>query len=65
MSHGDARRGARPPRLSDGVYGSLIFTPQEKEFLQPEIGSTDQAIDTLVYELYGLGEEEIKIVEGG
>ncbi len=39
-------------------------TPQEKEMLQSEIESTDQAIDSLVYELYGLTEDEIKIVEG-
>jgi len=32
---------------------------------QCEIESTDRAIDALVYELYGLTEEEIKIVEGG
>jgi hypothetical protein len=32
--------------------------------LQREIESTDQAIDTLVYQLYGLTEAEIKIVEG-
>jgi len=38
-------------------------TPQEKESLQREIESTDKAIDKLVYELYGLTEEEIKIVE--
>ena len=37
--------------------------PQEKESLQREIESTDKAIDRLVYELYGLSEEEIKIVE--
>jgi hypothetical protein len=30
-----------------------------------EIESTDRQIDRLVYELYGLTEEEIKIVEGG
>lgn len=30
-----------------------------------EIESTDGAIDRLVYELYGLSEEEIRIVEGG
>ena len=29
-----------------------------------EIESTDREIDQLVYELYGLSEEEIKIVEG-
>ncbi len=39
-------------------------TPQEKEMIQREIESTDQAIDTLVYELYGLTEDEVKIVEG-
>lgn len=40
-------------------------TPQEKVSLQREIESTDRAIDKLVYELYGLTEDEIKIVEGG
>ncbi len=40
-------------------------TPQEKESLQREIEATDRQIDQLVYELYGLTEEEIKIVEGG
>jgi len=29
-----------------------------------QIEATDAAIDKLVYELYGLTEEEIKIVEG-
>ena len=37
--------------------------PQEKESLQREIESTDGMIDRLVYELYGLSEEEIAIVE--
>ncbi len=36
----------------------------EKERLQRLIDSTDQQIDALVYELYGLTEEEIAIVEG-
>jgi hypothetical protein len=39
-------------------------TPQEKEMIRREIESTDQAIDARVYELYGLTEEEIKIVQG-
>ena len=39
-------------------------TPQEKESLQRQIAATDRQIDNLVYELYGLTEEEIKIVEG-
>jgi len=32
--------------------------------LARQIESTDAAIDRLVYELYGLTEEEVKIVEG-
>jgi hypothetical protein len=36
----------------------------EKTLLQRQIEATDAAIDTLVYELYRLTEEEIKIVEG-
>jgi hypothetical protein len=31
--------------------------------LKNEIDATDKAIDTMVYELYGLSEEEIEIVE--
>jgi hypothetical protein len=38
--------------------------PQEKEALQREIVATDKQIDNLVYQLYGLTPEEIKIVEG-
>jgi len=40
-------------------------TPQEADRLQREIAATDAAIDKLVYELYGLTEEEVRIVEGG
>jgi hypothetical protein len=39
-------------------------TDHEKTALQRQIDATDQQIDQLVYELYGLTEEEIKIVEG-
>ena len=37
--------------------------PIEKERLEKQIKSTDERIDKLVYELYGLSDEEIKIVE--
>ena len=37
---------------------------EEKGMLSRQIESTDAAIDRLVYELYGLTEDEIKIVEG-
>jgi hypothetical protein len=36
----------------------------EKEPIQRQIAATDRKIDELVYKLYGLTEEEIKIVEG-
>ena len=39
-------------------------TPQEQESLQRQIAATDRQIDQLVYQLYGLTEEEIRIVEG-
>jgi hypothetical protein len=42
-----------------------VRTPQEKEMLQRQVESTDGQIDRLVYGLYGLTEDEIKIVEGG
>jgi hypothetical protein len=40
-------------------------TPQEADRIQREIAATDGAIDKLVNELYGLTEEEVRIVEGG
>lgn len=39
-------------------------SPQESETLERQIKSTDRQIDELVYELYGLTEEERKVVEG-
>ena len=35
----------------------------DKTALQGQIAATDRQIDRLVYELYGLTEEEIRIVE--
>jgi hypothetical protein len=37
--------------------------PQENDALQRQIAATDKQIDNLVYQLYGLTPEEIKIVE--
>ena len=37
--------------------------PDDKTRLQRQIDATDRQIDQLVYELYGLTEEEIKVVE--
>jgi type I restriction-modification system DNA methylase subunit len=38
-------------------------TPQEKTALERQIEAIDEQIDRLIYELYGLTEDEIKIVE--
>jgi hypothetical protein len=38
-------------------------TPHEQESLKRTIAATDPQVDVLVYELYGLTEEEISIVE--
>ena len=38
--------------------------PAEKTMLQRQIDATDREIDQLVYQLYDLTPEEIKIVEG-
>jgi hypothetical protein len=40
-----------------------VRTPQEKIALERQIAATDTQIDALVYELYGLTGDEIKIVE--
>lgn len=39
-------------------------TPNETALLQRQIEAADRQIDRLVYELYGLSEEEILVVEG-
>jgi hypothetical protein len=40
-------------------------TPHEQESLKSIMAATDKEIDELVHELYGLTEQEIRIVEGG
>jgi hypothetical protein len=42
-----------------------VKTSHEQESIQRQIAATDKGIDALVHELYGLGENEIRIVEGG
>ena len=39
-------------------------TPHEQESLQRQIAATDKQIDAFVYELYGLTEEAVRIVDG-
>jgi len=40
-------------------------TPHGRTAIQRQIDATDRRIDELVYELYGLRDEEIAIVEAG
>ena len=37
--------------------------PQDTTLLQRQINATDRRIDHLVYELYGLTEEEVSLIE--
>jgi hypothetical protein len=39
-------------------------TPTEKTPIERQIEATDRQIDRLVYDRYGLSEEEVRIVEG-
>lgn len=39
-------------------------TESDKNYLERKCKTLDKQIDELVYQLYGLSEEEIKIVEG-
>ncbi len=42
---------------------AAVKAPDEKTHLDREIKATDAGIDRLVYELYGLTEEEVGIIE--
>ena len=42
-----------------------VSTDHEKTLLERQIEATDRQIDTLIYELYGLTGDEIRIVEAG
>jgi adenine-specific DNA-methyltransferase len=48
--------------LNDKIKDAKL--DHDQTLLQRQIDATDAAIDKMVYELYGLTEEEIKIVEG-
>ena len=44
-------------------HKSAARTVAEQEQFQRQIAATDRQIDALVYELYGLTEEDIAVVE--
>jgi hypothetical protein len=56
------RSGSRRATVEEA--GAAATAPADKKLYQRQIEATDQEIDALVYELYGLTEEGIAIVEG-
>ena len=54
-------RAAKTPTDKTGMFGDSCPLPHGRG--SDWIDATDRRIDQLVYELYGLSEEEIKIVE--
>lgn len=44
---------------------AAVKTAHEKTALPRQIAATDRQIDQLVYDLYGLSKDEIRIVEAG
>ncbi|MBN2668686.1 MAG: transposase [Bacteroidales bacterium] len=57
--------GEKLSKLDEMEWMEVFETKKaEAQTLKAEIDKTDAAIDQMVYELYGLTEEEIKIVEG-
>ena len=56
-----ARAVSRMYKLREGLESAS--SAHQKTVLQRQIETTDRQIDQLVYELYGLTDEEIKIVE--
>jgi hypothetical protein len=66
----DAARHARMVALVEQMLAlhqrrAAARTPHEQSVLAAQIAATDRQIDRVVYELYGLSEEEVRIVEGG
>jgi len=61
----DRLRALTLPRVADVEDGlqSYIETKERAEELEAKIERTDELIDEIVYELYGLTDEEIEIVE--
>lgn len=47
------------------MRSTIIYNLHQRELLQFQISATDAEIDRLVYTLYDLTEEEIRLVEAG
>jgi hypothetical protein len=60
-------------RLARNCFGSrvvlgfslpMVEAPLDQKSIQRQVAATEKTIDALVYELYGLTEDEIRIVGG-
>jgi type I restriction-modification system DNA methylase subunit len=51
-------------KVIDEVMSAYLVEVEKREKVEREIDETDREIDRIVYELYGLSEEEIGVVEG-
>lgn len=63
----DKSKGSRTLGLSEKAEWEDYFLAEQKKALdcQSKVHATDKEIDQMVYELYGLTEEEIEIVDRG
>jgi hypothetical protein len=59
-----SRLGGLSSRLMGSQVPDTLLRLVERESIERTIAATDKQIDALVYELYGLTEEEVRIVEG-
>ncbi len=63
----DVQKHARMVALVERMlelHRRSALTPQEQDRLAQQMAATDAQIDRLVYDLYGLTEDEIRVVEG-
>jgi hypothetical protein len=56
-------RFSKPSKKDVGRFSKPSYTGHEKTLIERQIAATDHEIDQLVYELYGLTDAEIAIVE--
>ncbi|MBU2617486.1 MAG: N-6 DNA methylase [Euryarchaeota archaeon] len=59
----DNKSDVKNQQIIDEIMDSFLPALERKKRMEKEIEETDRTIDEMVYELYGLTEEEIKIIE--
>ena len=59
----DNKSDVKNQQILDEIMDSFLLAVEWKEKIESEIEETDRTIDQMVYKLYGITEEEIKIIE--